>query len=179
MRIGEVNRDNYSYYLQLLGVKDTKPLDKLLGKDDSVAEKDYSFEARAKRMVELGYVIEGTMTREGDTSWQKIVPVSDEIKQAMIDKRRESILETANGTLTTKSGDEEGALIRTYILTLPPDERLSAAWTLQKITQAEGGRIDTYLKSQIPGWQPGQTFDRSILMESNYGLGENHLDITV
>jgi hypothetical protein len=35
MRIGEVNRDNYSYYLQLLGVKNTKPLDRLFGKTGS------------------------------------------------------------------------------------------------------------------------------------------------
>jgi hypothetical protein len=179
MRIGEVNRDNYSYYLQLLGIKDTKSLDKLLGKDDSVAEKDYSFEARAKRMVELGYAEEGMMVREGDTSWQKIVSVPENIKQAVINERRNSILETANGTLTAESGGRENTIIWDYVKTLPPSERLSASWTLQRITQIEGARIGDYLKSQIPGWQPGQAFDRNILTESNYGLDENHLDITV
>lgn len=178
MRIGDMNQDNYKLYFNLLGVKDTKQLDQMLRKDPGAEKKDYSFEARAKRMVELGYAEEGMMVREGDTSWQKIVSVPDDIKQAVINKRRESILETANGTLTAASGDAEAALAMKFLKTLPPRERLSASYTLQKIAQAEGGRISDYLKSQIPGWKSGQAFDRKILTESNYGMGGG-LDLKV
>jgi hypothetical protein len=183
VRIGEVNKDNYSFYLNLLGVKNTQSLDKLYGKSESdssaVQNKDYSFEARAKRMVEIGYVEEGMMHEEGDVSWKKIVDVPDSIKQAVINKRRESILENANFTLSAKAGDEEAALAWSYVKTLPPSERASASWTLQKIAQAEGGRIGDYLKSKIPGLRPGLAFDRRILTDTNYGLDDKRLDILV
>jgi hypothetical protein len=58
------------------------------------------------------------LVREGDESWKRIVPVSDDIRQAIIAKKREHIAANANGTGTAKQGDEMGALILKYIKTL-------------------------------------------------------------
>jgi len=43
----------------------------------------------------------------------------------------------------------------------------------------EGSRIIKYIKSQVPGWQCGQPFDTKILTETNFGLGDNHLNVRV
>ncbi|MDR3288004.1 MAG: hypothetical protein LBT22_01085 [Peptococcaceae bacterium] len=182
MRIGEVNSDNYSLYLKLLGVKNTRSLDKLLGKskgDIPGVTRPRTLEECNEASIRAGYAERWQFVSEGDNRWKKIVSVPDDIKQAIINKRREGILENANFTLSAKSGDEEAALIMNYVKTLPESERLSASWTLQKIAQAEGARIGKYLKSVIPNLQPGIAFDRGILTDTNYGLGDKHLDITV
>jgi hypothetical protein len=92
---------------------------------------------------------------------------------------REIFVENGNGMGTAKQGDEQAALYKSYWKTLPLNERGAAAWTLDKIDQAEAQRIGDYLKSQIPGWNWGQPFDTSILTKSNYGLGNGFLDSKV
>jgi len=176
MRIGEVTKDNYQSYLQLLGVKNTS-LDNLYG--EGKIEKDFSFEARSKRMVELGYAMEGMMVDEGDVSWKQIVPVPDWIKQKVIDNERAVFVGNANGMVTAKQGDEANNIILNYIKTLPPKERLSASWTLGQIGQAEAQRLADYVKANVPGWKHGQHFDTEILTGSNYGLGDDFMDIKV
>jgi len=173
MRIGEVNKDNYKYYLQLLGVKN-QSLDNLYG--EGKTERDFSFEARAKRMVELGYVMDGMMADEGDVSWKQIVPVPDSVKQAVIDYERKTFAANANGMVTAKQGDEANAIIYDYLKTIPPKERLSASWTLGQAAQAEAQRLVDYVKANVPGWKNGQHFDPKILTGTNYGLG-NNLDV--
>jgi hypothetical protein len=184
MRIGQVNQDNYKDMLRIIGVKNPKSLEKLHGESegndkglDQFGQKkgDYSFEAQAARAVASGRAIEGMVVRPGDESWKVIVPVSDSIKQKVIDNLRQTIIANGNGTITAEQGDKAAAIAKEYLKTLPPEQRLSASWTLQKIEQAEGQRISDYIKSQVPGWTHGQKFDTSILTKSNFGL--NHMDI--
>jgi hypothetical protein len=190
MRIGQVNQENYKDFLKILGVKNPKGLEKLNGEDgsgekgksktsglDQFGQKkgDYSFEAQAARAVAAGLAMEGMVVRHDDESHKVIVPVSDSIKQKVIDNLRQTIIANGNGTITAEQGDKAAAIAKEYLMTLPPSERLSASWTLQKIEQAEGQRISDYIRSQVPGWTHGQSFDRSILLKSNFGL--NHMDI--
>jgi len=163
MRIGEVTKDNYQSYLQLFGVKTSKALDKLLGNDEQSVQRDFSHEAREARLVALGYIEEGELGRDGDISYQKIVPVPDSIRQAVIDKVREIFVKNANGMVTAKQGDEQAALAKSYWKTLPKNERGPASWTLDKIEQAEAQRLVDYVKAKVPGWRNGQSFDREIL----------------
>jgi len=179
MRIGEITKDNYKDYARLLGVKTSKALDKMLGNDEQSVQRDFSHEACEARLVALGYIEEGELGREGDVSHQRIVPVPDSIRQAVIDKVREIFVKNGNGMATAKQGDEQAALAKSYWKTLPKNERGPAAWTLDKIEQAEAQRIGDYLKSQIPGWNWGQSFDTDILTSSNYGLGNDFMDIKV
>jgi hypothetical protein len=185
MRIGQVNQDNYKDFLKILGVKNPKGLEKLNGEGngkkadglDQFGQKkgDYSFEAQAARAVAAGLAMEGMVVRHDDESHKVIVPVSDSIKQKVIDNLRQTIIANGNGTINAEQGDKAAAIAKEYLMTLPPSERLSASWTLQKIEQAEGQRISDYIKSQVPGWQSGQAFDPRILTGSNWGL--NHMDV--
>jgi len=68
MRIGEVNKDNYKIYQQLLGIKNTKALDNLLDDDEDKPVKIPSFEELAAAAYASGHGLEGMMVREGDTS---------------------------------------------------------------------------------------------------------------
>jgi hypothetical protein len=176
MRIGEVNEDNYKIYQQLLDIKNTKSLDD----DENKLEKDFSFEARAADIYASGYGIEGMMVREGDpTGHHKMVPVPDWIKKAVIDCEREIFIKNANGTGGTEDGNRVAAIIIDYIKTIPPDERLSTAWTLQQVWGPEARRMEAHLREIVPDWKPGQSFDRNIFAnwEPGYGSDENHLDI--
>lgn len=179
MRIGEVNQENYKDYARFFGVKTSKALDKMLGNDEQTVQRDFSHEAREARLVALGYIEEGELGRDGDVSHQRIVPVPDSVRQAVIDKVREIFIKNGNGMATAKQGDEQAALAKSYWKTLPKNERGPAAWTLDKIGQAEAQRIGDYLKSQISGWNWGQSFDVGILTGSNYGLSDGYLDVRV
>jgi hypothetical protein len=183
MRIGEINSDNYKAFASLLGLKNTKALDDLMSKGDkSKSNATLSHEEREALLVSLGYVEAGMLAREGDESWKKIVPVPDWIRQAVIDKEREKMTRAdgkngmADGMQSAEEGDETAALMKSYWITLPPEERLSAGWTLQKISQSEAQRLVDYVKSQIPGWNNHDPFDPRILTGTNYGLGESGVD---
>jgi len=177
MRIGQVNKDNYQDYLKLLGVKDTKNLDKMFGKDktEDLANRDYSFEAQCARAVAAGVAVEGMIMREGDDSWKKIVDVSDDAKNAVINKVREIFIKRGDGMGYEQDGNDLGEVMLNHVKTLPPEERLSAMWTLEQIAREETGRINDFIKSQVSGWT-NQSFDRRILTESNFGTDPNYLN---
>jgi len=189
MRIGQVNQENYKQMLKIIGVKEPKDLNGVFGKGnvkskgkanglDQFGQKigDYSHEAQEARAVKAGLIMEGMMTRPGDDSWRKIVDVPDSIKQKIIDKSREMVIANGNGSISAKQGDEYAKIIKDYLKTIPPSERLSVGWTLEKIGQAERQRIVDYLRTEI-NWQAGMSFDSRILTESNWGLGKNHMDM--
>lgn len=99
MRIGQVTQDNYMEYLKMFGVKDSKVFDKLWGKDkDAKGEK--SIEEINAMLVKMGYVEDGMYIGGGDESWKKNVPVSDEIKDKLIETVRRQFL--TNGMVCLK-----------------------------------------------------------------------------
>lgn len=176
MRIGDVNKDNYKEYLRLFELKNTKEIEKSVDnvwRKDKEVEFDHSFEAMAAYQVKIGYAIEGMVVRQNDESWKKIVDVPDSIKQKVIDKVREHFTENGNGMVTWQQGDELASVIKGYYMTLSPSERLSASWTLEKISQAEGGRLLEYVESQMPGWKPGDPIDPDVLKAAVSG---EHID---
>ncbi|MDR0197432.1 MAG: DUF3879 family protein [Oscillospiraceae bacterium] len=170
MRISEVNAENYKEYLKILGVKDTKHLDKMWGNSNNAEKKDFSHEAREARMVALGYIEEGMLIRDGDTSWRKIVPVSDEIKNKLVEVVRRQTL--ANGDLKgyARDGDEIGAIFKEYRKTVAPSDRLSVTYTLSRIVQAETQRIDDYVHANVPGWKHGQPIPDDVLKAAVSGV---------
>jgi len=184
MRIGQVNQDNYKDMLKILGVKNPKSLEKLHGEEkadglDPFGQKigDYSLKAQEARAVKAGLALEGMVRCDAtdNGSWKKIVNVPDSIKQKIIDKSREMIIANGNGSITAEQGDEYTKMIMDYLKTIPPEERKSANYTLREIGREERQRIVDYLKAEI-GWQAGQSFDKKILTESNWGLCKGHFD---
>jgi hypothetical protein len=178
MRIGQVNQENYKDFLKILGVKNPKGLEKLHGEGNGKKADGQNYyrsdEESIALAVKAGIVMEGMAFRDGDDSYKKIVDVPDWIRQKVIDNSREMVIANGNGSVTAEQGDKHAKIIKDYIKTLPPSERASAAYTLEKIGQVERQRIVDYLRAEI-GWQAGQKFDTSILTKSNFGL--NHMDI--
>jgi len=171
MRIGEVTQENYKEFLKILGLKDTNNLEKMPGKDknsgglDQYGQRigDESFEAIVARQVAAGYVEEGMVGRAGDTSWRKIVPVSDEIKNKLIEVTRRQFLTNGNGMSPARDGDEIGAIKREYRKNIAPGDRLSVTYTLSQIVQEENRRLVDYVRANVPGWNYGQKIPPDVL----------------
>ena len=91
--------------------------------------------------------------------WRKIVPVDEsvmrQVKQIALDHMK-------NGYGV---GDDEdiSAVIRNYTMSLAPEQRLSASWTLNEIFHSEATRLGEYVHQQYPSWNWGKPFDTSIL----------------
>jgi hypothetical protein len=178
MRIGDVNQSNYKHFLAMLGVKNTKALDKIMGADQKTEDIYPTEEEVYAKMVKMGRVEEGMLAKEGDNSWKRFVPVSDEVREKLVETARRHLLDLANGI--KPNGVEErtndvSTILKEYRKNIPPSERLAVTWTLSHIYSDEQQRLNDYIKSKIPSWNYGQPFDRDILLNSNFG--ENSVDI--
>ena len=96
----------------------------------------------------------------------KIIPVSKEIEQKIRDL---AFRELRDGYGMTGS-NELGETIQSYYPQIPPEDRMHAAHTLQKIHHEEACRLVDFVQSKIPGWQIGVPFDTSILNEYKQGI---------
>ena len=183
MRIGQATQENYMGYLKLFGTKGAKNLGGLLRKGehanglDQFGQRigDYSHEAQEARMVAAGYGEAGMLIREGDTSWKKIVPIADEIRNRFVDVARRQFLANGNGTSAARDGDEIGALLKEYRKSIPPNKRLSFTYTISQILQAENQRLVDFVKASDPSWTHGKQIDPAILKKAVFG----GLDINV
>jgi hypothetical protein len=173
MRIGEVNSDNYKYFLQLFGIKDSKALDALLGKDkDKVEEEDY--DAFMERVAIEKGGLEGMLVKGDDMSWHRIVPVSEEVKDELINAIRQSFLTRgmSGGDISAPGGGEIAAINRKYLEKTPVAERLPVSWTLAQVHINEERRIMAYIKTIDPNWQWGQKPSKHLakeLQDSKFG----------
>jgi hypothetical protein len=175
MRIGEVNQNNYKQFLAMLGAKSNKALDKLMGADEKSSTGEHSDKELDARLLSMGYEEGMTILNDSDTSWKKIVPVSDDVKNKIIETVRKQFLENGNGLLSAEDGDELGKIMKEYRKTVPVNERLSVTWTLSNIYTDEARRLADYVKSKNPSWNYGQAFDKNILLNSDFGT--NSVDI--
>ena len=60
-------------------------------------------------------------------------------------------------------GEDISKVIRDYTMSLAPEQRLSASWTLNEIFHSEATRLGEYVHQQDPSWDWGKPFDTSIL----------------
>lgn len=63
----------------------------------------------------------------------------------------------------TSDGEDISSAIRSYVMTLDPEKRLSASWTLNEIFHREATRLGEYVHQADPSWTWGKPFDTSIL----------------
>jgi len=175
MRIGDVNQSNYKQFLAMLGVKSNKTLDKLMGADQKPEEaRPLSKKEYEAKLMKMGYISEeGMLIMEGEdiSQYNRIVPVSDEVRNKIIDTVRRQFLENGNGMSKSGGvdGEELGAIGKEYRKNIPPSERLAVSWTLSQIQTNEIQRLTDYIKSKNPSWKPGQAFDKNILINSDFG----------
>ena len=98
----------------------------------------------------------------------KIIPVSKEIETRLRDMALQNMKQYYG--MSPPSGNERGDTIRAYVMTLPPEDRANAGYTLNQIRLEEANRLCDFVRSRGPGWQHGQAFDTSILDEYRQGV---------
>ena len=54
-------------------------------------------------------------------------------------------------------------IVRNYTMSLAPEKRMSASWTLNEIFHSEATRLGEYVHQHDPSWDWGTPFDTSIL----------------
>ena len=112
------------------------------------------------------YGVEGMDITGRNGDWKKIIPVSNEMKQHVLeDVKREYY--KYNGM----SGDNEAewdAYYRKnneYLKTLKKEDRLSANWTLNQLHLEIGRTVSSAIKEKIPNWTYGDPVSHKLLDE--------------
>jgi len=89
----------------------------------------------------------------------KIIPVDEGVANKMRELAKQIMLE-GNG-IDTGFGVNEA--IKSHVMTLPPEDRINAGWTLNEIFHNEAVRLGEYIHQRDPNWNWGKPFDHSIL----------------
>lgn len=105
---------------------------------------------------------EGFYVRQGDTSYRKIIPVDESVKNKILEQdKKEFIMWNGMNKCTTKIPD----MIYEYAKTRKPEDRLAASWTLSRAVQEQGSKFIRIVRQHNPNWNYGDPFDPKILDE--------------
>lgn len=105
---------------------------------------------------------EGFYVRQGDTSYRKIIPVDESVKNKIIEQAKKECI-MWNGT--TKGTTKVPVMIHEYAKTRKVEDRLSTLWTLdQAVSEAEQKWL-RIIRQHNPNWNYGDPFDPKILDE--------------
>jgi len=91
----------------------------------------------------------------------QIISISDEAKENMYKETMRHFIQEkgiANGDTTKRS-----EVYTEFQLSIPKDDRLKGTWTLQQYETAYNQAFYDAVKSANPEWEPGMSFDTSIL----------------
>lgn len=99
------------------------------------------------------------MSLNDSGDYRKIVPVDE----GMVQQVRQIAFDHMKNGCGISDGEDISAVIRNYTMSLSPEKRLSASWTLNEIFQSEAARLGDFVRQQVPGWDWGKPFDTSIL----------------
>lgn len=109
------------------------------------------------------------ITGKSPSEWQKTIPVDDEVAEKLRNLIREDFTQRNGMCGTGQQADAQANIIKSYVATLPGEQRLSAIYSCEQIAFREAERLEAKIREKNPDWQYGQSFDRGIL--------ENDLDI--
>jgi len=100
----------------------------------------------------------------------KIIPVDEGVANQLRERVFRNMVERGG------VGDGEGIapIVKPYIMSLQPEDRLNAMYTLEQIHFQEADRLAEYVNSKTPEWSVGKPVDPSILEGYQRGV-----DITV
>ena len=98
--------------------------------------------------------------------YRKMVPVDEGVVQQV---KQIAFNHMKNG-YGVSDGEDISKVIRDYTMSLAPEQRLSASWTLNEIFHSEATRLGEYVHQSVPGWDWGKPFDTSILDGYQQGM---------
>ncbi len=102
--------------------------------------------------------------------WRKTVPVDEGVAQQV----RQIAFDHMKNGYGVSDGEDISKVIRDYTMSLAPEKRLSASWTLNEIFHSEAARLGEYVHRHDPSWDWGKPFDTGILDGYRQGV-----DITI
>lgn len=111
------------------------------------------------------------ITGMSQSQLQKTVPVDDDVAEKLRNLIREDFTQRNGMCGTGRQADAQADIIKSYVATLPGEQRLSAIYSCEQIAFREAERLEAKIREQNPDWQYGQDFDASIL--------DNDFDIRV
>ncbi len=91
--------------------------------------------------------------------YRKIVPVDEGVARQV----RQIAFDHMKNGCGVSDGEDISKVIRDYTMSLAPEKRLSASWTLNEIFHSEAARLGDYVHQHDPSWDWGKPFDTSIL----------------
>lgn len=105
------------------------------------------------------------VTGKDPSEWSKLIPIDDEVAGKIRELVKESFMKRNGMSGTGADADQEANIIKSYIATLPGEQRLAAIYSCQQIGDTEADRLAAKIREQDPTWQYGQAFDTDILSE--------------
>lgn len=157
MRIGEINQSNYTEFTKLF-IKNNNT-NWPASKSTTQSPKKSDDEINENMVNQFG--LKGMSLHYRDDNGQKIIAVSDDIREKMNNLARREFVDNYG----MSDGEEKSSLVGKYLASVPENERCYAAWTIDQIYLNEAQRLTDYVKETIPGWQHGKAFDRNILTD--------------
>ena len=91
--------------------------------------------------------------------YQKMVPVDEDVAQQV----RQIAFDHMKNGYGVSDGEDISKVIRDYTMSLAPEQRLSASWTLNEMFHSEAARLGEFVHQHDPGWNWGVPFDTGIL----------------
>ncbi|MEY8313270.1 hypothetical protein AALA61_15145 [Oscillospiraceae bacterium 42-9] len=98
--------------------------------------------------------------------WRKLVPVDEKAAQRV----KQIAFDHMKNGYGISNGEDISAAIRDYTMSLAPEERLSASWTLNEIFHNEASRLGEFVHQHDSSWDWGKPFDTSILDDYRQGV---------
>ena len=111
------------------------------------------------------YCPEG-MDITGRTDFRRIVPVDEDVANRI----RALVFENMKNNGGMSDGEVESQVIKNYIMSLPPEERAAAGWTLNQISRQDAKRLGEYVHQRDPSWNWGKPVKPGILNEYHQGI---------
>ena len=98
--------------------------------------------------------------------WRKLVPVDEKAAQRV----KQIAFDHMKNGYGISNGEDISAAIRDYTMSLAPEERLSASWTLNEIFHNEASRLGEFVHQHDSSWDWGKPFDTRILDDYRQGV---------
>lgn len=111
------------------------------------------------------YCPEG-MDITGRTDFRRIVPVDE----GVANKIKSLVFERMEKNGGMSGGEIESEIIKDYVMSLPPEERAAAGWTLNQISLQETDRLGEYVHQRDPSWNWGKPVKPGILDDYKSGM---------
>lgn len=97
---------------------------------------------------------------------RKTVPVDEGVVRQI----KQIALEHMKNGYGVSDGEDVSTAIRNYAMSLSPEKRLSASWTLNEIFHNEAVRLGEFVRQHDPSWDWGKPFDTGILESYRQGV---------